>query len=52
MAPVRVVILVFCVFILGGAVYLSSLGIWGASASVSSIRAGSAGLGGFVGRVK
>ncbi|MGR3802474.1 hypothetical protein [Marinibacterium profundimaris] len=51
MSPVRILFLLLCAAILGGGYYLSSQGIWGASAGVTSIRTGSGGMGG-VGRVK
>ncbi|QEW21880.1 hypothetical protein LA6_004092 [Marinibacterium anthonyi] len=51
MSPARLIFILLCCAILGGGFYLSSRGVWGASAGVTSIRAGSAGAA-IGGRVK
>ncbi|WP_157772602.1 hypothetical protein [Pseudoponticoccus marisrubri] len=44
----RLVFVLCCAAVLGGSVYLSSKGVWGASASVVSVRSGTFGVGGRV----
>lgn len=51
MTPARLLFILLCAAILGGGFYLSSLGVWGASGGVTSVRTGSGGMGG-IGRVK